>query len=145
MFKVSSLFIGVLFFVFVSVGLILLNVLLSVKGQWNREKVSPYECGFSPIDHARVSFSLRFYVVMILFVIFDVEVVLMVPLIFTLYSVKSFVGVMSWVVFMVLMVLGCLYERRDGSMDWVADSKKWTVISKKYSVRSVPNFKLYGK
>lgn len=80
---------------FVSVGLICLNGIIIVKGQWNREKVSPYECGFEPINHARVRFSLRFYVVMVLFVIFDVEVVLIVPLLFRFYGVQGFIRICS--------------------------------------------------
>lgn len=115
-----------------------------VKGQWNREKVSPYECGFDPIGSARSRFSLRFYVVIILFVIFDVEVVLIVPLLFSFYGLKSLAGVSAWVLFMVVIVLGCLYERRDGSMDWVEDRKKWTVVSKKYNIASFPKFKIKG-
>ena len=138
------MFVAVFVLFIVRVGFMLLNLLLIVKGQWNREKVSPYECGFDPISPARVRFSLRFYVVMILFVIFDVEVVLIVPLLFTFYRLKSVIGVGAWLLFIVLMVLGCLYERRDGSIDWTEDRKKWTVVSKKYKVRSVPNSKLIG-
>ena len=54
---------------------------------------------------------------MILFVIFDVEVVLMVPLLFSFYGLKSLAGVRAWSLFIIIMVLGCLYERRDGSID----------------------------
>ena len=79
--------------------------------------MSPYECGFDPVSPTRVRFSLRFYVLIVLFVIFDVEVVLIVPLLFRLYGCQSLMGVCSWRLFMVLMVLGCLYERRDGSID----------------------------
>ena len=57
--------------------------------------MSPYECGFEPINHARVRFSLRFYVVIVLFVIFDVEVVLIVPLLFRFYGAQGFMGICS--------------------------------------------------
>lgn len=117
MIKLGSLFVAVVVILGVRILFIFLNVVFMVKGQWNREKVSPYECGFDPVGPSRVRFSLRFYVVIILFVIFDVEVVLIVPLLFTFYGTKSLVGVRAWVLFMVIMVLGCLYERRDGSMD----------------------------
>ena len=67
------------------------------------------------------------------------------PLLFTIYRVKRLAGVMAWFFFMVLIVMGCLYERRDGSMDWVEDSKKWTVVCGNYRIKSVSEAKLYGK
>lgn len=95
MVSVSGFFLSTVVLFFVSIGLMCLNGMLIVKGHWNREKVSPYECGFEPINHARVRFSLRFYVVMVLFVIFDVEVVLIVPLLFRFYGAQGLMGICS--------------------------------------------------
>ena len=95
MVSVRGLFISTVVLFFVSLGFMCLNGIIIIKGQWNREKVSPYECGFEPINHARVRFSLRFYVVIVLFVIFDVEVVLIVPLLFRFYGAQGFMGICS--------------------------------------------------
>ena len=95
MINIRGFFISAVVLFCVSVAFMCLNVVLIIKGQWNREKVSPYECGFEPINHARVRFSLRFYVVIVLFVIFDVEVVLIVPLLFNFYGAQSLIGIYS--------------------------------------------------
>nr|YP_009192101.1 NADH dehydrogenase subunit 3 [Limnoperna fortunei]AKP18679.1 NADH dehydrogenase subunit 3 [Limnoperna fortunei] len=100
--------------------------MIQIRKQANRDKLSPYECGFQPLMSARVSFSLRFYLVMIMFVIFDVEVVLMIPVLFVLYGAKDMWSSISVFLFILILILGVLYERRDGSMDWSMDSKSWT-------------------
>nr|BAV25036.1 NADH dehydrogenase subunit 3 [Bathymodiolus japonicus] len=116
-----SLFMSV--FVFWLVASVMMGVcfMLSMMGQWSREKVSPYECGFDPILSARSSFSLRFFLLGVLFLVFDVEVVMVVPLLFVLYGGAEVVGVVCLVGFLHVLTIGCLYERRDGSMDWVSE------------------------
>nr|YP_010230647.1 NADH dehydrogenase subunit 3 [Bathymodiolus aduloides]QSV10324.1 NADH dehydrogenase subunit 3 [Bathymodiolus aduloides] len=116
-----SLFLSV--FVFWLVASVLMGVcfVLSMKGQWAREKASPYECGFDPMLSARSSFSLRFFLLGVLFLVFDVEVVMVVPILFVLYGGVEAVGVVCLVGFLHVLTIGCLYERRDGSMDWVSE------------------------
>nr|YP_010570466.1 NADH dehydrogenase subunit 3 [Gigantidas vrijenhoeki]UZG65979.1 NADH dehydrogenase subunit 3 [Gigantidas vrijenhoeki] len=116
-----SLFLSV--FVFWLVAMVMMGVclILSMMGQWSREKVSPYECGFDPMLSARSSFSLRFFLLGVLFLVFDVEVVMVVPILFVLYGGVEVVGVICLVGFLHVLTIGCLYERRDGSMDWVSE------------------------
>ena len=111
------LFLSVCIFLLVSVALIVMSSFLSLKGQWCREKVSPYECGFDPVISARVRFSLRFFLLGVLFLVFDVEVVIVVPIVFVLYGGVGVVGVVCLVGFLHVLTVGSLYERRDGSMD----------------------------
>nr|YP_010570479.1 NADH dehydrogenase subunit 3 [Xenostrobus securis]UZG65992.1 NADH dehydrogenase subunit 3 [Xenostrobus securis] len=115
------LFLTVLFLMGLSVLLIGLCGLLFMKGQSNREKLSPYECGFDPIWSARSSFSLRFFLLAALFVVFDVEVVCLVPVLFNVAHEYSMVGVSSVLLFLLVLSAGCLFERREGSMDWVSE------------------------
>nr|BAV25049.1 NADH dehydrogenase subunit 3 [Gigantidas platifrons] len=116
-----SLFLSVSVLWLVAAVMMGVCLMLSMTGQWGREKVSPYECGFDPILSARSSFSLRFFLLGVLFLVFDVEVVMIVPLLFVLYGGVEVVGLVCLVGFLHVLTIGCLYERRDGSMDWISE------------------------
>lgn len=106
---------------FVCSLLLLLGLWVSIADTRSREKSSCYECGFEPIRTARRRFSLRFFLLGVLFVVFDVEVVMLVPILFGVRVGGSLARVVCVSIFLVVLVLGCLYERRDGSIDWVKE------------------------
>jgi NADH-quinone oxidoreductase subunit A len=81
------------------------------------EKLSAYECGFDPFEDARNTFDVRFYLVAILFIIFDLEVAFMLPWSVQLASLSS-VGFWSMMVFLVLLTVGFVYEWRKGALEW---------------------------
>lgn len=81
------------------------------------EKVSAYECGFNPFEDARNQFDVRFYIVAILFIIFDLEVTFLVPWSICLREVGDF-GFWSIIVFLGVLTLGFIYEWRRGALDW---------------------------
>lgn len=81
------------------------------------EKVSPYECGFNPFDDARHKFDVRFYLVAILFIIFDLEVSFLFPWALTLNQQTLF-GFWSMFVFLLILTVGFIYEWKKGALDW---------------------------
>jgi len=81
------------------------------------EKVSPYECGFAPFDDARMRFDVRFYLVAILFIIFDLEVAFLFPWAIVLKDVGLF-GFWSMMVFLGVLTVGYAYEWRKGALEW---------------------------
>ena len=81
------------------------------------EKNSPYECGFPPFDEARMKFDVRFYLVAILFIIFDLEVAFLFPWAITLGDIGLF-GFWSMVVFLAILTVGFIYEWRKGALEW---------------------------
>jgi NADH:ubiquinone oxidoreductase subunit 3 (subunit A) len=81
------------------------------------EKISAYECGFDPFDDARSRFDIQFYLVAILFIIFDLEVTFLFPWALTLYQ-TGFFGFWSMMVFLIILTLGFIYEWRKGALDW---------------------------
>jgi len=81
------------------------------------EKLSPYECGFEPFDDARSKFDVRFYLVAILFIIFDLEVAFLFPWAVSLGSLGMF-GFWSMVVFLAVLTVGFIYEWRKGALEW---------------------------
>lgn len=81
------------------------------------EKISAYECGFDPFDDARSRFDIQFYLVAILFIIFDLEVTFLFPWALTLSQV-SFFGFWSMMTFLIVLTVGFVYEWRKGALDW---------------------------
>ena len=81
------------------------------------EKISAYECGFDPFDDARSRFDIQFYLVAILFIIFDLEVAFLFPWALTLNKTFHF-GFWSMMVFLLILTIGFLYEWRKGALDW---------------------------
>ena len=81
------------------------------------EKVSAYECGFDPFDDARSRFDVQFYLVAILFIIFDLEVTFLFPWALVLNKVSLF-GFWSMMVFLLVLTIGFVYEWRKGALDW---------------------------
>ena len=81
------------------------------------EKVSAYECGFAAFDDARGQFDVRFYLVAILFIIFDLEVAFLFPWAITLSETQHF-GFWSMVVFLVILTVGFVYEWKKGALEW---------------------------
>ena len=81
------------------------------------EKVSAYECGFEPFDDARARFDVRFYLVAILFIIFDLEVAFLFPWAISLKAIGGF-GFWSMMLFLILLTIGFVYEWRKGALEW---------------------------
>ena len=95
--------------------LLVLNVLLAVHKP-DTEKVTPYECGFSPVyGQTRAPFSIQYYLVGILFLIFDLEILLFYPLAVTLYNVSTY-GFVIGVIFFVVLTVGFVYEFGQGAL-----------------------------
>ena len=81
------------------------------------EKLSPYECGFEPFDDARRKFDVRFYLVAILFIIFDLEVAFLFPWAVSLSDIGIF-GFLSMLGFLAVLTVGFIYEWRKGALEW---------------------------
>jgi NADH:ubiquinone oxidoreductase subunit 3 (subunit A) len=81
------------------------------------EKISPYECGFDPFDDARSRFDIQFYLVAILFIIFDLEVTFLFPWALSLNKISYF-GFWSMMIFLIILTIGFIYEWRKGALDW---------------------------
>ncbi len=96
--------------------LILAAVVLAVRHP-DPEKVSAYECGFNAFDDARMKFDVRFYLVSILFIIFDLEIAFLVPWAVAFKDV-SMVGFWSMMVFLGVLTAGFAYEWKKGALEW---------------------------
>jgi NADH-quinone oxidoreductase subunit A len=91
--------------------------LLLARQRPDSEKLSPYECGFEPFEDARIRFDVRYYLVAILFIIFDLEVAFLFPWAVSLGDIGLF-GFWSMVVFLGVLTIGFVYEWRKGALEW---------------------------
>ena len=102
----------------VVIGLVLLVVpFLVAYSKPDAEKLSAYECGFNAFDDARMKFDVRFYLVSILFIIFDLEVAFLFPWAVAFKSVGLF-GFWSMMLFLGVLTIGFVYECKNGALEW---------------------------
>ena len=110
----------ILIFLFISIGLgfafIVVNFLFSPSNP-DPEKLSAYECGFEAFDDARMKFDVRFYLVAILFIIFDLEVAFLFPWAVSLGNIGLY-GFWSMMFFLFILTVGFVYEWKNGALDW---------------------------
>nr|AYW52368.1 NADH dehydrogenase subunit 3 [Nitidulidae sp. 1 ACP-2013] len=111
---------SIMFIIIMMIGLILtiLLNLISKKTFSDREKSSPFECGFDPKNSARLPFSLHFFLIAIIFLIFDVEITLLLPMIMSLKisNLMNF-SIMS-TSFILILLIGLYHEWNQGALNW---------------------------
>nr|ALO77334.1 NADH deshydrogenase subunit 3 [Xinidium sp. XIN01] len=103
---------------FICIILMMLSSVLSKKSFIDREKSSPFECGFDPKSSARMPFSLQFFLIAVIFLIFDVEITLLIPLILTfkISNMLNFMFIMMF--FLFILLLGLYHEWNQGALNW---------------------------
>ena len=99
-----------------SIGFIAMNFLFSPKNP-DPEKLSAYECGFEPFSDSRMEFDVRFYLVAILFIIFDLEIAFLFPWAISLGKI-GILGFTSMMIFLFILTVGFIYEWKKGALDW---------------------------
>nr|YP_009434157.1 NADH dehydrogenase subunit 3 [Mylabris aulica]APB02823.1 NADH dehydrogenase subunit 3 [Mylabris aulica] len=102
----------------ISMLLLVIVSLISKKTFIDREKSSPFECGFDPKSSARLPFSLHFFLIAIIFLIFDVEITLLFPLIMSLKLSSPFNYFIIMTIFILILLLGLFHEWSQGALNW---------------------------
>nr|QZK21889.1 NADH dehydrogenase subunit 3 [Amitermes sp. QLD_074] len=104
--------------ILLSSAIMILATLISKKINEDREKSSPFECGFDPKNSARLPFSSRFFLIAVIFMIFDVEIALLLPMPITMMTsnIKSWLIISS--AFLMILIIGLYHEWNQGSLEW---------------------------
>ena len=113
-------YIPIFIFVLVAIGFALFTILASQllhPSRYNKVKLEPYECGIEPLTDARDRYSIRYYLVAMLFLIFDVETVFMFPWAVNLDRLGLF-GFIEMLVFLFILIVGYFYAWRKGALEW---------------------------
>nr|AYQ19112.1 NADH dehydrogenase subunit 3 [Lamiinae sp. 4 ACP-2013] len=111
------LMLSIMIMTIILIMVILIN-LISKKSFMDREKSSPFECGFDPKNSARMPFSLQFFLIAVIFLIFDVEITLLLPLIITLKISNLMNYSLISLFFIIILIIGLYHEWNQGALDW---------------------------
>ena len=113
-------YLSIILFLIIALGLsvafIVINFILSPRKP-DPEKLSAYECGFEPFNDSRMEFDVRFYLVAILFIIFDLEIAFLFPWAVSLGNI-GILGFCSMMIFLFILTVGFIYEWKKGALDW---------------------------
>nr|YP_009350877.1 NADH dehydrogenase subunit 3 [Macrotermes annandalei]YP_009353447.1 NADH dehydrogenase subunit 3 [Macrotermes yunnanensis]AQP27981.1 NADH dehydrogenase subunit 3 [Macrotermes annandalei]AQW41830.1 NADH dehydrogenase subunit 3 [Macrotermes yunnanensis]AQW41842.1 NADH dehydrogenase subunit 3 [Macrotermes annandalei] len=101
-----------------STAIMILTTLISKKNNEDREKSSPFECGFDPKNSARLPFSSRFFLIAVIFMIFDVEIALLLPMPITMMTSNMKSWMIISLTFLMILIIGLYHEWNQGSLEW---------------------------
>lgn len=113
-------YLSILIFIIISVGLAIILIILpffAAKLKPDKEKLSTYECGFENFGSAKKKFDIRFYLVAILFIIFDLEIAFLFPWAVMLKEI-GLIGFWSMIAFIITLTIGFIYEWKKGALEW---------------------------
>tara|TARA_Y100001970_G_scaffold265842_1_gene353880 strand:- start:7815 stop:8183 length:369 start_codon:yes stop_codon:yes gene_type:complete len=120
LFEFLSEYLSIIIFIFIaillSIGFVAINFALSPSNP-DPEKLSAYECGFDAFSDSRIQFDIRFYLVAILFIIFDLEIAFLFPWAISLGNI-GLVGFYSMMIFLSTLTIGFIYEWKKGALEW---------------------------
>nr|YP_010225783.1 NADH dehydrogenase subunit 3 [Propsilocerus sinicus]UDD74660.1 NADH dehydrogenase subunit 3 [Propsilocerus sinicus] len=102
----------------ISMIVMILASLLSKKSILDREKMSPFECGFDPLNSSRLPFSIQFFLIAIIFLIFDVEIALIIPMIMIIKTSNLITWTITSTIFITILLIGLYHEWNQGALNW---------------------------
>nr|YP_009654725.1 NADH dehydrogenase subunit 3 [Cantao ocellatus]QCI09281.1 NADH dehydrogenase subunit 3 [Cantao ocellatus] len=101
-----------------SMVLMMLCAVISKSSIMDREKMSPFECGFDPMNSPRSPFSIQFFLLAVLFLIFDIEIAIILPVIITMKWNMTSMWLLTIMAFIIILLLGLYYEWNNGVLEW---------------------------
>nr|WRK21355.1 NADH dehydrogenase subunit 3 [Xestocephalus sp. n. A ZLL-2024a] len=93
-------------------------IMLKKKSTINKQKMSPFECGFNPMSFPRVPFSIHFFIISVLFLIFDIEIIIILPMIITVKSSMLLKWLVSSTMVITILLMGLYHEWNNGLLNW---------------------------
>nr|AKM70255.1 NADH dehydrogenase subunit 3 [Aiceona himalaica] len=110
--------ISMMIMLLIMIIMFMMMMLLNMKMKFNLNKSSPFECGFDPFNKSRIPFSLNFYLIAIIFLIFDIEISIILPMIMNFKMSNMILFNMMFMSFFMFMILTIFYEWKFGSLKW---------------------------
>jgi NADH-quinone oxidoreductase subunit A len=117
MFNEYKIILFYLFFAFIVIVILMAFSILSVYHNLDSDKLSSYECGFQPFEDARLPFEVRFYIIGVLFIIFDLEIIFLFPWVLSFDSLNN-AGFYSMLFFIALIAIGIFHEWKNGALEY---------------------------
>nr|YP_010535104.1 NADH dehydrogenase subunit 3 [Aelia sibirica]UYA97071.1 NADH dehydrogenase subunit 3 [Aelia sibirica] len=104
--------------IMIAMTMMIMCSLISKVSKKDREKMSPFECGFDPKSSARTPFSIQFFLIAVLFLIFDIEIAIMLPIILTMKWSVTKTWTFTIISFIIILVMGLYHEWNNGVLEW---------------------------
>ena len=98
--------------------ILIVSFIISARISINRNKSSPFECGFDPKRIARLPFSLRFFLLAVIFLVFDIEIILLLPIPLSIKLENSILLIWGITIFSIILLIGLFHEWNEGSLEW---------------------------
>ena len=98
--------------------IIIIGSITYIRSNTDREKTSPFECGFDPINSSRIPFSTRFFLLAVIFIVFDIEIVLLIPIPIIIWTSESINIILTTCIFLLILIIGLIHEWIEGSLNW---------------------------
>nr|YP_010531287.1 NADH dehydrogenase subunit 3 [Mileewa lamellata]UXX17546.1 NADH dehydrogenase subunit 3 [Mileewa lamellata] len=103
---------------FITMFILILIIMISKKSIIDMQKSSPFECGFNPTSKKRLPFSIHFFLIAVIFLIFDIEIIIIIPMILTLKSTVIIYWINTIISLMIVLLLGLYHEWYNGMLKW---------------------------
>nr|UPL65991.1 NADH dehydrogenase subunit 3 [Isometopus sp.] len=108
----------VLLSMMISMMLMTLCFNINKKTLMDQEKMSPFECGFDPKSSSRMPFSSQFFLIAVLFLIFDIEIIIIIPMVYTIKTSSMIMWMLTSSMFIVILMMGLFHEWKNGVLEW---------------------------
>src|SRR5690242_17095487 len=113
----------ILLLIIILICMLLFISILSGFNEVEQSEYTTYECGFMPFSSSRIKFDIKFYLISVLFILFDLEIILLFPFTITLYIVGKF-GYFNMIFFILVLTIGFIYEWHSGCFDFISTNNK---------------------
>nr|YP_010363557.1 NADH dehydrogenase subunit 3 [Atkinsoniella wui]UNZ12658.1 NADH dehydrogenase subunit 3 [Atkinsoniella wui] len=110
-----------LFMMLILILIIIISMIIMIvskKSIIDLQKSTPFECGFNPMSYKRLPFSIHFFLIAVIFLIFDIEIIIIIPMIFTLKSSMLMYWLITSLMFVLILILGLFHEWYNGMLNW---------------------------
>nr|YP_010389728.1 NADH dehydrogenase subunit 3 [Doratura stylata]UPU95802.1 NADH dehydrogenase subunit 3 [Doratura stylata]UXD78645.1 NADH dehydrogenase subunit 3 [Doratura stylata] len=98
--------------------IVILITTISKKTLSDMQKLTPFECGFNPMSYSRLPFSIHFFLIAVIFLIFDIEIILVMPMIITMKTSTSKFWIITSTSFLIILLMGLFHEWKNGMINW---------------------------
>nr|QWC53781.1 NADH dehydrogenase subunit 3 [Carinata rufipenna] len=105
---------------FIIMMISMLLIMISKKSVIDLQKSSPFECGFNPMSYSRLPFSIHFFLIAVIFLIFDIEIIIIIPMILLIKSTKLLFWTMTSLTFIIILIIGLYHEWYNGMLNWTS-------------------------
>nr|ATD53005.1 NADH dehydrogenase subunit 3 [Psammotettix sp. EMHAU-2015-Zz053036] len=115
-----NMLVAFLMIIIMMIVLIMVILMVSKKVMVDSQKATPFECGFNPMTYTRLPFSIHFFLIAVIFLIFDIEIIMILPMILTMKVTVIFYWIITTISFTIILLIGLIHEWNNGMIDWTS-------------------------